>query len=922
MQQFQTPLMLGNQAFREGNYQGAAKWYTQALSQAPELKELIEFNLQLLAQRTGDLQEYASINQLTRSDPKILEQKTTEEKKLPITVLIVTWDVGHNPLGRSYMLAEVVQRVARNCVLVGFQFPRYGEEIWQPVRNGSMPVVALPGNTLPDFHRGLACLSQRIAPDIVIACKPRLPSVELGLMIRERWGCPLIIDVDDHELAFFSDSQQITLNQLSTMPYASAKDQVQPYGELWTRLTQSLISHADALLVSNIALQNTFGGELLPHVRNETQFNPNLYAKDAMRKKYGIPLQDKVVLFFGTPRLHKGLDKLAQAVAQLHDRNFSLLVVGDSPDRGVTKQLQALSGGRLIMLPNQPFEYIPEIVVMADVVCLPQDNQSAISAYQLPAKAIDAVAMGVPLLVSQTLPLQQLVNHGVAQFVDVQQLPQALVSAVLESEQNKHNNTADAKRSVFLKHYSYAFAVEKLRRIFSTCLKNKSRSRQPIVEHLIKSSCHVLGVTELTAWPQFEMIQETRATVSEAATAAKDIVIFWKQNDTGLYGRRHDMVIKYLASRSDVRKVIVFDAPLSQLDLHKLWSQSSATSQSRWVCIGTYQKMLGVYDSHKISYNVFVMPPNVYSLDEKNCSKPYLNEGYIPFIQNVLKREGVVAAQAVFWFYPKCFPALGIIQAFKPHQVVVDVVDDHRAWPNISEAEKKRLTEHYQTLLAHANCVMTNCTSVQTSMQGFFPDTLLVPNGCDLTPPATVSKQSVQFEKYQSWPGKIIGYVGNLESKIDIPLLELIAESFADTLLVLVGSTHTNPNILKLQKYHNVLMPGVVPYQEVGAWIEKFTVGIVPHLDTALTRNMNPLKIFSYLTFGVPVVSTEIANVDLAGGLVYGATSHQSFIELLRHCLHKPRPAVHLVENYLQSNSWEARLKAPVDTILHNFKPR
>jgi glycosyltransferase involved in cell wall biosynthesis len=915
MQQIFTPLMRGNQAFRQGNYQEAAKWYKQALSENPDLRDIIEFNFQLLSRRGINYQPFLNTEKLLVSGAKNEEPKPLEEKKLPITVLVITWDVGHNPLGRSYMLAEVVHRIARNCILVGFQFPRYGDAIWQPVRNGSIPVVALPGNTLPDFHQSLARLSQRIAPDIVIACKPRLPSVELGFMIRERWGCPLIIDVDDHELAFFPDSNPIGLNQLCTMPYASAKDKIEPYGELWTRLTQSLISHADAVLVSNEALRKTFGGKILPHVRNEIQFNPDLYVKDVMRKKYGVPVQDKVVLFFGTPRIHKGLDKLAKAVAELQDHNFSLLVVGDSPDRSVTNQLKALAGNRLITLPNQPFDFIAEIVAMADVVCLPQDDQSAVSAYQLPAKAIDAVAMSVPLLVSNTPPLQQLVDDGVAQFVDLQNLPNALLSAVYQSQ--KDNQKLDSKRSTFLNRYSYAAAAKILRQVFATCLKNKSLSKQPVVDHLIKSSCHVLGVPELSPWNQSGVL---RTSVSCAPSDAKDIVIFWKQNDTGLYGRRHDMVIKYLASRPDVRKVIVFDAPLSQLDLQKLWLQSSATSQSRWVCIGTYQKMLGVYDDDKISYNVFVMPPGVYSLDEKNRSKPYVNEGYIPFIQNVLKREGVVAEQAVFWFYPKCFPALGLIEALKPAQVVVDVVDDHRAWPNISDLEKQRLTEHYQTLLARADCVMSNCTPVQESMQNFFPGTLLVPNGCDLSPPAQVCKHSLQFEKYQSWSGKIIGYVGNLESKIDIPLLELIAETFTDTLLVLVGSTHTNPNILKLKKYHNILMPGVVPYHEVGAWIKKFTVGIVPHLDTVLTRNMNPLKIFSYLAFGVPVVSTEVANVDLTEGLVYGAVSHQTFINLLRACLHQPRPTTALVQAYLQTNSWEARLKAPVDTILGKLK--
>src|SRR3546814_4255780 len=36
-----------------------------------------------------------------------------------------------------------------------------------------------------------------------------------------------------------------------------------------------------------------------------------------------------------------------------------------------------------------------------------------------------------------------------------------------------------------------------------------------------------------------------------------DVVLFWKQNDSTLYGRRSDMVARYLASRRDVRRVVV-----------------------------------------------------------------------------------------------------------------------------------------------------------------------------------------------------------------------------------------------------------------------------------------------------------------------------------------------------------------------------
>ena len=40
------------------------------------------------------------------------------------------------------------------------------------------------------------------------------------------------------------------------------------------------------------------------------------------------------------------------------------------------------------------------------------------------------------------------------------------------------------------------------------------------------------------------------------------MVMFWKQHDTGLYGRRHDMLMQHLARSPRVGQVVQFDAPV------------------------------------------------------------------------------------------------------------------------------------------------------------------------------------------------------------------------------------------------------------------------------------------------------------------------------------------------------------------------
>ena len=39
-------------------------------------------------------------------------------------------------------------------------------------------------------------------------------------------------------------------------------------------------------------------------------------------------------------------------------------------------------------------------------------------------------------------------------------------------------------------------------------------------------------------------------------------------------------------------------------------------------------------------------------------------------------------------------------------------------------------------------------------------------------------------------------------------------------------------------------------------------VALVPHLHNALSKSMNPLKIYNYFSAGCPIISTEVENID------------------------------------------------------------
>src|SRR5690606_23336444 len=134
----------------------------------------------------------------------------------------------------------------------------------------------------------------------------------------------------------------------------------------------------------------------------------------------------------------------------------------------------------------------------------------------------------------------------------------------------------------------------------------------------------------------------------------------------------------------------------------------------------------------------------------------------------------------------------------------VDVVDDHRTWPGLSEAGKHRLSDNYRALLACSHLALANCEAVQASMTALGRAPVLVPNGCDAPLPVCLDDPGDALREHLAFSGKTLGFVGNLEAKIDIALLSRLSEAFPECRLVLVGSTHANPQVKSLLQHPNV----------------------------------------------------------------------------------------------------------------------
>ncbi|WP_141233832.1 glycosyltransferase [Geodermatophilus saharensis] len=133
----------------------------------------------------------------------------------------------------------------------------------------------------------------------------------------------------------------------------------------------------------------------------------------------------------------------------------------------------------------------------------------------------------------------------------------------------------------------------------------------------------------------------------------------------------------------------------------------------------------------------------------------------------------------------------------------------------------------------------------------------LVPNGC--APEAYADVDDAPLPTDVSLRPPVAGFVGFLNDRIELTLLEAVAD--AGISLLLVGpqaSGHRSDRVHALAARPNVCWVGARAFEELPGYLRLIDVGLTPYADTAFNRASFPLKTLEYLAAGRPVVSTPL----------------------------------------------------------------
>jgi teichuronic acid biosynthesis glycosyltransferase TuaH len=191
---------------------------------------------------------------------------------------------------------------------------------------------------------------------------------------------------------------------------------------------------------------------------------------------------------------------------------------------------------------------------------------------------------------------------------------------------------------------------------------------------------------------------------------------------------------------------------------------------------------------------------------------------------------------------------------------------------------------------------------------------LVVPNGLD---PQEWSGPSAPAPSWTADAARpLLLYVGSLDSRLDVGALVRLAGELPQATIALVGPLLDAGHLAPLKAISNVEIHPPLGRTEITGLIRCADAGLVPHVDSDLTRAMSPLKMYEYLAGGLPVVATDLAPMRGVHDSVSLIEPGGDYAAGVRAALEHGRAGEDDRESFIASNSWHARQEALLDLAL------
>jgi UDP-galactopyranose mutase len=258
----------------------------------------------------------------------------------------------------------------------------------------------------------------------------------------------------------------------------------------------------------------------------------------------------------------------------------------------------------------------------------------------------------------------------------------------------------------------------------------------------------------------------------------------------------------------------------------------------------------------------------------------------------------------VLWYLTPM--AFAFTHHVKPRAVVYDCMDElslfHGAPPTLREREA--------LLLKHADVVFTGGHSLYEYKRAHSQHRNIhpFPSSVDVAHFAHARESVPDPADQAAIPHPRVGFFGVIDERMDLALIDELAEQRPDLQLVMVGPViKIAPETLPRRP--NLHWLGSKTYHELPSYLAGWDVAMLPFARCEATRFISPTKTPEYLAAGKPVVSTSITDVVKPygrEGLAWIADNAGEFSAAIDEALRSDRTArMAHADAFLAGTSWD-----------------
>lgn len=231
--------------------------------------------------------------------------------------------------------------------------------------------------------------------------------------------------------------------------------------------------------------------------------------------------------------------------------------------------------------------------------------------------------------------------------------------------------------------------------------------------------------------------------------------------------------------------------------------------------------------------------------------------------------------------------------------------EPHRRWWGVYQDVMQQVQRRGRRVVAVTDTILNRIRPTGPSA--------VVSNGIDASEWARLPPPPAWFAARRS-PRLL--YLGTLQSRIDVQQLQALAAALPEASITLVGPVIGAQHFAPLVGSSNIHIHRPISRAEVPGLIAHADAGLIPHIRSALTEAMSPLKLYEYLAAGVPVASVDLPGTRGISDRVALVPTGGSLLPAVQRALAMGRQEEKERLAFVSTHCWEQRFEALLDIAL------